>query len=76
MMIYDAGKLDYQPRGRYEVLHDLPGGDWRKVTRAVGIRYILVNGVVTFVDGQETGAFPGQLLANTRARARQLEAVG
>ena len=32
--------------------------------RAEGYRWILVNGEVTFEDGEATGATPGQLLRN------------
>lgn len=63
MMIYDFDALDYQPRGKYVVVNDFPGGDWRKVTYAVGIRRIVVNGEVTFVDGQCTGATPGKIVS-------------
>ena len=45
-----------------EVVHDLPGNEWRRVQKAAGYRYILVNGEPTFIDGKETGATPGQLL--------------
>jgi len=45
-----------------EVAHDLPGGEWRRIQKAVGYRYILVNGQPTFIDGKETGAVPGRLL--------------
>jgi N-acyl-D-amino-acid deacylase len=44
------------------VVHDLPGGEWRRVQRARGYRYIMVNGEVTFVDGQSTELTPGLLL--------------
>jgi hypothetical protein len=44
------------------VVQDLPGGEWRRVQRASGYRYIMVNGVVTFVDGQSTQLAPGLLL--------------
>ncbi len=67
MMIYDFDAFDFQPRGRYEVVKDFPGGDWRKVTRAKGIRHILVNGVVTFNDGVCTGATPGEVRSTSRA---------
>lgn len=73
VMIYDPDKLDYYPRGHYEVVHDLPGGDWRKVTRARGIRYSLVNGEVTFKDGECTGAVPGRIVSNTQAHGARLE---
>ena len=45
-----------------EVVHDLPGGDWRRVQRAEGYRYVLVNGAITIENDTETGAPSGQLL--------------
>jgi N-acyl-D-aspartate/D-glutamate deacylase len=62
--IYDFDALNRTPALRYEVANDLPGGDWRKVKRAVGIRYIGVNGDITFEDGVETGATPGRMVAD------------
>ncbi len=41
---------------------DLPGGARRLVQKADGIAMTIVNGVVTLVDGEPTGAAPGQLL--------------
>jgi N-acyl-D-aspartate/D-glutamate deacylase len=66
VVIYDFDELNYE-FGRYEIVHDLPGGDWRKVTRAQGIRYILVNGEVTFHDSICTGSTPGTLISNKPA---------
>jgi N-acyl-D-aspartate/D-glutamate deacylase len=45
-----------------EVAHDFPGGEWRRVQRAIGYHAILVNGEQTFSHGKETGALPGSLL--------------
>jgi N-acyl-D-aspartate/D-glutamate deacylase len=45
-----------------EILHDLPAGEWRRVQRAHGYRYVLVNGEVTIRDDKETNARPGVLL--------------
>ena len=59
LVVYDLEQLELEPE---EILHDLPGGDWRRVQRAKGYRWTLVNGEVTFEDGVETGAFPGKLL--------------
>lgn len=73
IIIYDPERLDYQPRGHYEVVHDLPGGDWRKVTRALGIRYCIVNGQITFEDGECTGAVPGRVISNKRSNARAFD---
>jgi N-acyl-D-amino-acid deacylase len=50
-----------------EVVEDLPGGEWRRIRRAEGYRYVMVNGTVTFVDGEATGATPGALLRHGTA---------
>ena len=47
-------------------VHDLPGGEWRRVQRAKGYQQIIVNGEVTFEDGECTGATPGALLRGGR----------
>jgi N-acyl-D-amino-acid deacylase len=59
LMIYD---LDALAIGPVEILEDVPAGEWRRVQRAEGYRWIMVNGQVTFDNGQCTGATPGQLL--------------
>ena len=59
LMVYD---LDRLATGPVEVLHDLPAGEWRRVQRAVGYRWILVNGQVTFEEGVCSGVTPGLLL--------------
>ena len=50
---------------RSQLVHDLPGGDWRRIARARGIRTIVVNGTVTFRDNECTGATPGVVLEST-----------
>jgi N-acyl-D-aspartate/D-glutamate deacylase len=64
ILVYDYEGLTLLPE---EVVEDLPGGEWRRVRRAEGYKYILVNGVTTFVDGEATGAYPGQLLRHGSA---------
>ncbi|MSR15267.1 MAG: hypothetical protein EXR86_12015 [Gammaproteobacteria bacterium] len=59
IVIYDYEKLRVLPQ---EIAHDLPGNEWRRVQRAEGYRYILVNGQVTIKDDQTTGVTPGRLL--------------
>ena len=59
IVVYDYENLEILPR---EVVHDLPGGEWRRVQRAKGYRYVLVNGQVTIKDDAETGTHAGQLL--------------
>ena len=41
---------------------DFPGKEWRRIQRPTGMRYILVNGTVTFENNTCTGAEPGKLL--------------
>ncbi len=73
IVIYDYDKLRVLPS---EVIHDLPGNEWRRVEKAEGYRHILINGVVTFQDGVCTGATPGNLLRHglTEGRSRLIAA--
>ena len=59
IVVYDYERLKVLPA---EVTHDLPGGEWRRVQRAEGYRYVLVNGEVTIRDDRETGTCSGRLL--------------
>jgi len=61
VIIYDPESL-YLDRSRHEIVHDMPGGDWRRVIRSGGYHRILVNGETTFIDDKATGAIPGQML--------------
>jgi len=45
-----------------EVAEDLPGGEWRRIRRAEGYKYVVVNGELTQIDGVPTGETPGRLL--------------
>jgi N-acyl-D-aspartate/D-glutamate deacylase len=64
MMIYNLEKLKILPS---EILYDLPLGDWRRVQRAEGYRWIVVNGQVIFEEGKCTNATPGRLLRHGQA---------
>ena len=66
VVVYEMEELDISPQWTGEVAHDLPAGEWRRVQRAQGYRAIIVNGQVTFADGECTGATPGQLLRHGR----------
>ena len=68
LLIYDLAALHVDTE-RYEIVHDLPNGDWRRRARAGGYDRILVNGIVTHEADQPTGATPGQLVRVT-SRAR------
>jgi N-acyl-D-aspartate/D-glutamate deacylase len=63
VVVYDYEKLAVTPM---EVVHDLPGGEWRRVQRAEGYRWILINGEVTLTNGKCTEATPGKLLRHGR----------
>jgi N-acyl-D-amino-acid deacylase len=47
---------------RPEIRHDLPRGGRRLVSKAEGIRHVIVNGKILLNDGQHTGDLPGQTL--------------
>lgn len=64
IVIYDLEGLRIVPEDGFEVVRDWPANEWRRVQRASGYRWILVNGEVTFQDGVATGATPGRLLRN------------
>ncbi|HJU20099.1 MAG TPA: amidohydrolase family protein [Stellaceae bacterium] len=63
IVVYDLEKLEVLPS---EVAEDLPGGEWRRIQKSKGYNWILVNGEITFVDGEPTGALPGKFLRNGR----------
>jgi N-acyl-D-amino-acid deacylase len=67
VVVYDLDRLASLPT---EVAHDVPGGEWRRIQRARGYRYILVNGEVTLEDDRETGAHAGRLLRHGAAPGR------
>lgn len=58
LIIYDLNDL-YFDRSRHRIVHDMPGGDWRRLLRAGGYSRVLVNGVTTYVNGEPSGALPG-----------------
>ena len=64
ILVYDLENLAVTP---LEVAHDFPAGEWRRVQRAEGYRWIMVNGEVTFEDGRPTGVTSGKLLRHGRA---------
>lgn len=59
IVVYDYDRLEITPR---EIVHDLPGNEWRRVQRARGYRYVLVNGQVTIEDDRQTETYAGRLL--------------
>jgi N-acyl-D-aspartate/D-glutamate deacylase len=67
LVVYDLNRLAIKP---LEIVHDFPGGEWRRVQRAEGYHAIMVNGEVTFKDGKCTGTTSGRLLRHGDAAAR------
>jgi N-acyl-D-aspartate/D-glutamate deacylase len=67
LIVYDLDKLRVYPEWTGEIARDFPGGEWRRIQRADGYRWIVVNGDTTFEDGICTGATPGRLLRHGRA---------
>jgi N-acyl-D-amino-acid deacylase len=59
IVVYDMEKLRVKP---LETVRDLPDGDWRRVQKADGYRYTIVNGQITFEDGTCTNALPGKVV--------------
>ena len=72
VVVYDYERLRVLPA---EVVHDLPGGEWRRVQRAEGYRFVLVNGEVTIRDDEETGACSGRLLRHGDGAAARAPAA-
>ena len=66
IVVYDLEALRRVPEWEFEVAHDFPAGEWRRIQRAAGYRWIIVNGQITFEEGNCTGATPGHLLRNRR----------
>ena len=50
------------------IVYDLPAGGGRLMQEAVGYRYTIVSGQVTYKDGESTGALPGRLIRGATAR--------
>jgi N-acyl-D-amino-acid deacylase len=68
VVVYDLANLKRLPDWwDSEIVHDVPGGEWRRVQRASGYHWTLVNGEITFEQGKCTGATPGKLLRHGTA---------
>lgn len=59
ILIYDYDGLEVLPA---EIAHDLPGDEWRRIQKANGYKYVLVNGEITIEDDDETQTYSGKLL--------------
>ena len=59
IVVYDYENLEVLPG---EVAHDMPGNEWRRIQKAKGYNYVLVNGEVIIKDDKETETYSGRLL--------------
>lgn len=64
VVVYDYDELELLPTER---LYDFPAGDWRLSQKAKGYQQTIVNGVVTFENGECTGETPGIVLRHGTA---------
>ncbi|OYX65849.1 MAG: aminoacylase [Sphingomonadales bacterium 32-64-17] len=64
IIIYDPATVDARPQER---VWDYPANEWRLIQKATGYHYIIVNGEITFIDGECTRATPGKLLRHGTA---------
>jgi N-acyl-D-amino-acid deacylase len=64
IVVYDLEALELLPSER---VADWPAGAWRLDRRARGWRWTIVNGEITFEDGECVGATPGRLLRHGEA---------
>lgn len=53
--------------GAPHIVFDLPAGGKRLIQKAVGYKYTIVSGQITFKDGESTGALPGRLVRGRQA---------
>jgi N-acyl-D-aspartate/D-glutamate deacylase len=60
-IVYDFERLGFV-QGDPVYANDFPGGERRLIQKASGYRYTVVNGAVTMVDSEPTGALPGKVL--------------
>lgn len=72
IIVYDFDGLEVL---KEEIVHDLPAGEWRRIQRAKGYRWVLVNGEVTIENDEQTGTHSGVLLRHGGAAAPERSAV-
>ncbi len=59
IVVYDLDRLGMTD---VEQAYDFPAGEWRRIQRGIGYRWVLVNGEVTIEDDKETDRYAGRLL--------------
>lgn len=74
ILVYDLDEL-YFDQERFDIVHDQPGGDWRRKARAGGYRQIFVNGVQTFECDRPLGTTPGVYLGDAASSPKMSHAA-
>jgi N-acyl-D-aspartate/D-glutamate deacylase len=71
----DLNVIDYDNLTLHapEVVYDMPAGGRRLIQRASGYTATLVGGVVTYRNGEATGALPGRLVRASQTQALAAE---
>lgn len=59
VVVYDPENIKALPM---EVVHDLPGDEWRRIQRAQGYKNVIINGEITIEDDAQTETYSGRLL--------------
>ncbi len=59
VLVYDPETLAVEPM---EVVHDFPGGEWRRIQKARGYVSVIVNGQETISGDTQTETYSGELL--------------
>ena len=60
-IVYNLDEIGFET-DKPEYATDFPGGEKRLIQKPKGMRYIMVNGTVTFEENKCTGALPGNVL--------------
>ena len=61
VIVYNMDELGFV-HDKLVFADDFPGGEHRFIQKPTGLRYTIVNGTVTFIDNECTGALPGKLM--------------
>ncbi|MEE9247617.1 MAG: amidohydrolase family protein, partial [Dehalococcoidia bacterium] len=61
IIVYNLDEIGFE-NDTPEYATDFPGGEKRLIQKPKGLRFILVNGTVTFEENKCTGALPGKVL--------------
>ncbi|MFN0092206.1 MAG: hypothetical protein ACKVWR_18355 [Acidimicrobiales bacterium] len=70
--VFDPAALAVGPN---VIVHDLPGGEWRRIRTATGYHAVIVNGEQTIADDQQTNQHSGRLVRHGKGRVEAFARV-